>query len=95
MVGEGEGLGLAAGVDEDYWGLGVEVSGADFADEGGHRFAGVVGVEDDAFGFGDEVDRFEGGFGGDAVGGAGISGDGVDVAGFEGGVESEEFGDAG
>ena len=36
LVGEGEGLGLAAGVDEDYGGLGVEVSGADFGDEGGH-----------------------------------------------------------
>ena len=32
LVGEGEGLGLAAGVDEDYWGFRVEVSGVDLGD---------------------------------------------------------------
>ena len=32
LVGEGEGLGLAAGVDEDYWGVGVYVSQLDFGD---------------------------------------------------------------
>ena len=34
FLGEGEGLGLAAGVDEDDWDFGIEVSGSNFADEG-------------------------------------------------------------
>ena len=38
------------------------------------------------------MDGFEGGFGGDAVA-SGVSGDGVDVARDEGGVEVEEFGE--
>ena len=32
LIGEGEGLGLAAGVDEDYGGFWVEVTGADLGD---------------------------------------------------------------
>ena len=75
--------------DEDYGGFWVEVSGADLGDWGGHRFAGVVWVAGDGFGFGDEVVGCVGGFGGDAVFGAGVSGQGVDVAGFECGVEVE------
>ena len=41
------------------------------------------------------MDGCVGGFGGDAVLGAGVTGEGVDVAGFECGVEAEEVGDAG
>ena len=32
LVGECEGLGLAAGVDEDYWDFGVDVAELDFGD---------------------------------------------------------------
>lgn len=36
LVSEGEGLGLAAGVDEDHGGLGVDVAGLDLVYESGH-----------------------------------------------------------